>query len=597
MSSREAHLLEVLRAYFDLGNDKARTLLADLELRELRAGDWLFNQDDPGASLFLLARGRLQVWREGELGDASRLLGEVLPGESVGEVGLLTGEARSAGVRAIRDSLLLELDRAHFEHLAQSHPGIVLDIAAIVARRLHQNTIMRSNRQRAPEVIALRPLDDTDACDAAVRALVESLQPFGNTAVVSTEELAAHDDAQDVSEGLGQWISRLEAEHDRLVLVCAPDSSVWTEFAVRQADLELLITGSGEWAGLRDFERAAVEENDRSATRSTRRALILLHDPDAAIEDTRDWLEPRMLDFHLHWRKGNDEDAQRVARVLTGNAVGLVLGGGAARGFAHLGIYRAMVELGIPVDWIGGTSIGAIMGAAIALDVGPDEAEAMARVAFVDGKPFDDYTLPLISLLAGDRMVRLTKRHLGRDIEDLPIPLFCISTNISRAQVNIHEAGAIWRAVAASAALPGVLPPMVYEGELAVDGAILNNLPVDIMQAKPVGHIVAVELSVRESSLIDYDRLPSPWRVLLSRLLPFGRRLDAPGLATVVMKSTEVGTRQRVLELGARADLLMRPPVSEFSMLRVDQFEEIVEAGYANALGELSAWQQEALDA
>ena len=400
-----------------------------------------------------------------------------------------------------------------------------------------------------------------------------------------------------MSEGLGQWISRLEAEHDRLVLLCAPDSSVWTEFAVRQADLELLITGSGEWAGLRDFERAAVEENDHSATRSTRRALILLHDPGAAIEDTRDWLEPRTLDFHLHWRKGNDEDAQRVARVLTGNAVGLVLGGGAARGFAHLGIYRAMVELGIPVDWIGGTSIGAIMGAAIALDVGPDEAEAMARVAFVDGKPFDDYTLPLISLLAGDRMVRLTKRHLGRDIEDLPIPLFCISTNISRAQVNIHEAGAIWRAVAASAALPGVLPPMVHEGELAVDGAILNNLPVDIMQAKPVGHIVAVELSGRESSLIDYDRLPSPWRVLLSRLLPFGRRLDAPGLATVVMKSTEVGTRQRVLELGARADLLMRPPVSEFSMLRVDQFEEIVEAGYANALGELSAWQQEALDA
>lgn len=396
MSSREAHLLEVLRAYFDLGNDEARTLLADLELRELRAGDWLFNQDDPGASLFLLARGRLQVWREGELGDASRLLGEVLPGESVGEVGLLTGEARSAGVRAIRDSLLLELDRAHFEHLAQSHPGIVLDIAAIVARRLHQNTIMRSNRQRAPEVIALRPLDDTDACDAAVRALVESLQPFGNTAVVSTEELAAHDDAQDVSEGLGQWISRLEAEHDRLVLLCAPDSSVWTEFAVRQADLELLITGSGEWAGRRDFERAAVEENDHSATRSTRRALILLHDPGAAIEDTRDWLEPRTLDFHLHWRKGNDGDAQRVARVLTGNAVGLVLGGGAARGFAHLGIYRAMVELGIPVDWIGGTSIGAIMGAAIALDVGPEEAEAMARVAFVDGKPFDDYTFPLI---------------------------------------------------------------------------------------------------------------------------------------------------------------------------------------------------------
>ena len=234
------------------------------------------------------------------------------------------------------------------------------------------------------------------------------------------------------------------------------------------------------------------------------------------------WLEPRRLDFHLHVRADRPDDLQRVVRIISGRATGLVLGAGAARGFAHLGVYRAMVEAGIPVDWVGGSSIGAIMAAAVAHDWTPEHAIAVARQAFVEGKPFSDYTFPMVSLLSGSRMTKLLQQHLEGELEDLPIPFFCVSSNLSTGALSIHERGPIWKAARASASLPGVLPPVVHEGQLAVDGAVLNSLPVDIMQGKLVGQVIAVDLTTRKAYQIDYDEVPSVWAMLFAKLtVPF----------------------------------------------------------------------------
>ena len=230
------------------------------------------------------------------------------------------------------------------------------------------------------------------------------------------------------------------------------------------------------------------------------------------------------------------------------------------------------------------------MAAAMSYDWPAAQAISVAYEAFVKGKPFSDYTLPLVSLLRGRRMRRLLRQHLPGNIEDLPIPFFCVSSNLSTGASNVHQRGPLWLALSASAALPGVMPPAVHHGQLAIDGSVLNSLPVDVMQTMPVGRVIAVDLSTRKEYLLDYKHVPSAWALLRSRLFGGKRRIRVPSLATLMLKSTEIGTVARVRELGARADLLLTPSVYQFNILDVSCFHKVVEAGYAHAREAIPAW-------
>ena len=160
---------------------------------------------------------------------------------------------------------------------------------------------------------------------------------------------------------------------------------------------------------------------------------------------TARWLEQRDFDRHYHVRADEPGDLARLARVLTGNAVGLVLGGGGARGFAHIGVLRALRELGVPVDLVGGTSIGAIIGAQIATGLGASEIQEAGRE---QSTSLFDPTLPIVSLSSGRRLgARLLDTFGGLEIEDLPIPFFCVSTNLTEASEVIHRRGALTSAI------------------------------------------------------------------------------------------------------------------------------------------------------
>lgn len=188
-------------------------------------------------------------------------------------------------------------------------------------------------------------------------------------------------------------------------------------------------------------------------------------------------------------------------------------------------------------------------------------------------------------------MQRLSEQYFPANIEDLPIPFFGISSDLGMATVNVHERGPVWESTCASAALPGIMPPWVFEQNLTVDGCILNNLPVDVMQQKPVRWIVAVDLSSPAKHFrVDYSTVPSPWEVIRGRL-PLGRRrrrvLD---IASTMLKAMEMGSQSRVAELGARADLLLRPPVQQFNILEVDQYDRVVDAGYRYGKKQIGEW-------
>lgn len=251
---------------------------------------------------------------------------------------------------------------------------------------------------------------------------------------------------------------------------------------------------------------------------------------------------------------------------------------------------KALLELGITVDWVGGASIGSIFGAPVASDWSFDKAYRIARHGFVKVKPFSDYTLPLVALIRGRRMEREIQAHQDFQIEDLPIPFFCVSSVLDSGELHLHESGWLANALRASASLPGVLPPAVVDERLSVDGSVLNSMPVDIMLQKPVGKIIAVDLSSHKSYRIDYQTIPSPWVILAGRFLPFMRKYRVPSLATTMLKATEIGTQNQVRESGKQADLLLHPPVRQFGLTEVKAFEQIVETGYQYAIKELAKW-------
>jgi len=578
--------------------DSAAEVAAELEPVTCRGGDWLFRQGDPADGLYLLVRGRLQVWIDTPESDnsTSRLVAEVSPGETVGEIGMLAGGTRSAGIRAMRDSLLLRMDTAAFDRLALRRPELTRQLAGAIATRLRDRTAGGPPPRRGVRTVALLPLDDGPAARDLAERLSLALARHGPVRMLTARSpaeaglsLPSHR-GEPITPAVVDWFAAQE-DANRFVLYLADcGATPWSDAALRHADLVLLVGDASRTPQRRDWEATLL---DAPRGPVARQALVLRHaGSPLGLLGTGAWLQGRHLDFHLHLRDGAPGDFARLVRILDGSALGLVLGGGAARGFAHLGVYKALTEAGIAVDWVGGSSIGSVMAAAIALDLPPEEAIARARAAFVDGKPFGDMTLPVISLLRGQRMERLIGEYLGGMIEDLPIPFFCLTSSLGSGESRLHDRGSLPAALRASVSIPGVFPPAVVDGQLTIDGGILDNLPVDRMRGRPVGRVIAVDLSGRQTYQVDYAAVPSPWALLAGRYLPFRRRYRVPGFLTVMLKAAEIGTMRTAREAGLRADLLLRPDVNRFSLTDVKPFEAIVAAGYESARSALAALQK-----
>jgi predicted acylesterase/phospholipase RssA/CRP-like cAMP-binding protein len=589
-------ILKTLETYFKIELSATDPLLDDLEVRDLAGGDWLMHQGDPGDALYLLIRGRLQAWaQDAEGNDKGRFLNEIVPGDSVGELSLLTGEPRLAGIQAIRDSLLISLDRESFEKLAQDHPALVLRLAANVAALLQGSGFGAKSSARNLKTITILPLDTSARLENFGRELILELEKEGPTLSLAAGELGSRGapveslQAGDaVPESLKNWLQDQENEYRFVVFHCRAANTDWSRFALRQSDMVLLVGDTKLDPAPRKWE---LEMLETPGSTIARQMLVLLQpSSDQPIRETARWLADRHIDFHIHVREDRPGDLSRVKRIIAGTALGLVLAGGAARGFAHLGVYRAMRELGLPIDWVGGTSIGAIMAAAIASPLPADDTLELVRKSFVDGKPFSDYTIPMMSLVRGRRMERMLREHLDYRIEDLPIPFFCVSCNLDNGSTNLHEHGALSEAVRASAALPGIIPPAIVNRRLAIDGSVVNNLPVDVMRLKPVGRIVAVDLTPAERKEVDYAAVPSPWAVFRGRYLPFSRNYHLPSLSNIMLKATLLGTLERVREQGKMADIVLNPPVRHFGLTEVKSFEKIVQAGYQHAVTELGCW-------
>ncbi len=572
----------------------------ELEWQQLEHGEVLFHQGDPGDAMYFVVNGRLRVvvmLPEGR----ERLIGEIGPGEIVGEFALLAGEDHSATVYAIRETDVFILTQPIFNHLVDQYPQAMMRIARLIIQRQRQTLkITRAVSAKALTLALVPTSPATPMIDFAHR-FAESLAHFGGVLHLDSaciDDICGKDGAatmaldDPMSLILAGWMSEQETKFDYLLYVADPTWSAWTQRCVCQADRLLLVAQPVD-----DPEPGPVEIAIRALETSPRTELVLLHPAHAASPSrTSDWLTPRQVHTHHHVRIDKNGHFHRLARRVAGRTSGLVLSGGAARGFAHLGVFRALEELGIPVDRVGGTSMGALLGAGLAMGHGYEGMVELAK-DFANPKMLFDYTFPFTSIMASHKVTHVMQEVFGElNIEDLWRPFFCVSSNLSRAEPVVHESGSLWKCVRTSIAIPGVFTPMLHEGDVLVDGGVMNNFPVNIMRELcEGGTVIGVNVSPPQERFEDYQFGSgiSGWRVLWSRINPFTEPIRVPALASSVIRALEVDSVYMLKTIQGLADVLIQPDVAGFASLDFSAYEPISQIGYQAALEQLGPWHNE----
>jgi NTE family protein/lysophospholipid hydrolase len=598
-------LLTRLHRLFGALNDR---LLDDLELESewlhVHRGGVIMEPGDPSDGLWFVISGRIGTFRVTAAGQEVAE-SERTRGDTLGESGFLTGRSRSYRARALRDSVLVGYRNDAFERLIVRHPHVVRHITAGVALRVATAAAARAQRAantNSTLTIALVAAGERSPIGRFAQELIEPLGRFGGVlhldsarvdALLSEPGISQSPEGSDDENRLLAWLDACEARHRFLICETDPEPSAWSRRCIRRADRILLVAAAKELHEPSPQELELTRE--WAATTDQRTSLILTH-PDGSHppSGTRYWLDARPnVAAHYHVRWTEKGDFGRVARVLAGRSIGLVLGGGGARGFAHIGVLRALHEAGIPVDMIGGTSMGASVAGQYAMARTADEIATMSRKVFIDMKPHRGFTLPVLSLVNSHRMVLAGKACYGEtEIEDLWLPFFCVSSNLTTAEVMIHRRGVLWKAALASTSLPGIGTPVLHGNHLLVDGAVLNNLPTDVMRRMGAGVVMASAVSVEDTETFTCQRVPSVWEVLSASFVRRPRATRFPTIFEVVMRASLLHSRYRERLSVQEADVALRPSLEGFGLLEFERIDDIVAEGYAHAGKTIAAWRE-----
>jgi predicted acylesterase/phospholipase RssA/CRP-like cAMP-binding protein len=571
-------------------------LEARLEWQTLSSSEAICRQGDEGHSMYVIVSGR--VLFEVERPDGSVfVVGEAGAGEAVGEFSLLTDAPRSASVIAARQTSYVEIGRDLFSEMVAAHPSVLFALTRQMAERQQRaNTHGLASLAPSTLAFAIAPAEPALSVRPLAEALVAELSRLGTTRLIdralAEETLGARatetEDDDPLHMVVMQWLDEQEAGADYLVFLADAGWTPWTRRCLSRADRVLFIAQPDGSAALGETEARLADSASRCE-----RDLVLWHPPETAEPSgTARWLDARPGYRHFHVRRGDPAHIARLARHIAGTAVGLVLSGGGARGYAHLGVFRAMEELGLPIDYVGGSSFGALIGASRATDQSVDVLMEMCG-RFASNRLLFDRTLPVVALNASHNLTKFCQDLFGeRQIEDLWLPFFAMTVNLTRGEPLAIRRGALWRTIRSSIAVPGVFAPVVENGELMVDGGVLNNFPVDVMNTVSGSErIIGVLIGTgnKKPRTYDIDTGVSGWRALWRRFNPFVRSPRLPFLSRVIMETLFVGSAPLSERNANLADLVI-PLHIRASLLNFEPYRRIAEEGYEQSIEPLRTW-------
>jgi len=536
------------------------------------AGKILFEQGAPGDALYTLVSGVVGVSARDHNGRPTRIA-RLRPPEIFGEMALLSAAPRAATVIALRDAHLLQLTRDAFETVIAEHPHTLLYLARMLADRLRTLYEGYSVHHAPRNFTILAVTDGPDTEDLAHRLAIafDALLP-GETGCLT-----------DWPDGADEtWFQAYEGRHARTIFAAHQIDCPWCRQSQRRGDHILLLAEPGA-----PPRPGAADYLERVRSDWIRMDLVVRQDPGAKRPKP---LHPAVaalpVALRIQLRDGREADLQRLARLASGAARGLVLGGGGARGLAHLGVLRALDEASCAPDFVGGTSMGAIIAASLAMDWSLAEIQAQTEAFFATDNPLNDYTLPLHALTRGAKVdAGLAARYGGARIEDLWLPFFCISSNLTTGDTMVHRSGDLARALRASIAIPGLLPPVLSDEGVLVDGGMMNNLPADVAADWERGPVLAVDVG---SDRAFQDMPRRGWTGRLVRKL-IGSPLAMPGLAPLLLRAATVSSDAQTLMAATHATAVLKPQLSGIDLRAWSRFQESAELGYREARANLEA--------
>ena len=583
--SREDTLLwlQHLDVFSDVPEAELETLLDGMAWLELRSGEMLDQQGlEPGTDAdtdLVDAPGTDYVFivRYGSLGSA--ILGlhgtnvdmiPIGPGELLGEISVIAHMPRPTTVVALRHSGLLRVQGAAFRHFVEhSHRGS-MQVTRYLAQRLMQNLRPRPQAVRPSSIALVAVARDIDLI-AIGRALVAD----AGTHMMAAELLSNLDLGLTAAE-----VSASQMLNDLTIMVTCADDPQWNELCIANADRLLYIDAAGH----APLPEPALDRILGGRNRMQIDVATLCPDTPTPPPVRTRWMSRPDISMHVHIREGRAADLAFLGRIVGSRAIGLVLAGGGARGFAHLGVIRALREAGIPIDLFGGTSMGAIIAAGAALEWTDEELMERMRQVFVITNPVNDYTIPIISLTRGNKVATRLRHHFGElAIESTWRPFYAVSTNLSTCKPHIHDTGLVWRALRATSALPGILPPMIEKGEILVDGAIMNNFPVDIMRNLRRGPVIGVDMQpdARFASEVGEFEMMSTLRLIR------GRSQHPVNVFSVISRTATASSLTHGKYCRSLADVVIDPEVRHVGLLHWRSLIQTAEGAYQSTKAQI----------
>ncbi|MEO3386230.1 patatin-like phospholipase family protein [Mesorhizobium sp. CAU 1741] len=546
----------------DVAAEELEILLDDIALIPLRRGEALSSEAHAQGDIYILRTGLAVASFSTPEGHASEMA-PLEPGDLTGGFAILTGSSFPITVRALRDCTFYRIGETAFRTFLQtSHRGS-LGVMRHVGRWL-LNSIRPVARPREGRNVALVPV--ADGLDLV--AIGDTIARY-----IATQRLAVEFLPPASAPDNSEILLAIEAINDVVVMVTSPEDPAWQKRAIANADLVVLV----DQAGRTPLPLPDLDEICGDGPKPTL-DLLVIHPSEARYPaPSARWAGRTDFDERMNIRDGDASDLEFVARMLTGRAVGLVLAGGGARGYVHMGVIRALREAGMPIDMVAGTSMGAIIGATLAYGWSGDRTMAALRAMYARNSPVGDYTLPLVSLVRGNRV----SQRLRDSFEDLTIdemwrPFFCVSSNLSTGRPHIHRSGKTWEALRASSALPGILPPMMLEGQVLVDGAIMNNFPVDVMRQRGRGAVIGSHIKVDEAFLSTLANIEDLGILGLARQI----RAQPVNIFSIMSRTATVSSLKQSEYCCAVSDFLIEAPASDVGLLDWRSLDLLAERAY-----------------
>tara|TARA_R110002049_G_scaffold114262_1_gene265389 strand:+ start:606 stop:2402 length:1797 start_codon:yes stop_codon:yes gene_type:complete len=547
----------------------------------LPAGGALFKAGEPADCIYFVLSGSLGAFRDGPEG-ASDFIGHIRAGEPVGEMALFLGgidmdgngqmddAPHTGSVYAIRDSEVIAITRKGWERMVKAEPELLEAMIRVILRRVGRAG-QRSTRA-APKVFTLVATSPTIDLMLRARALADSLSKLGSSCIIISDK--------EGDEKPATFFDDLEMHHDVVILISTIGDNSWFRLSIRQADRI--------WVMARADARPSIplmpDDNSPALALKLVDVVLLHHGNERRAARPLEWQEASGGSRVFHWTGVQGTSCGRLARVMAGRSVGVVMSGGGARAYSHIGMVRAIREQGIPIDFIGGSSMGAVIAACVAMGWDNDEIDRRIRKAFVETNPLGDYNLPVVGMVKGLRVNARLKEHFGEaEICDLDIPFFATSTNLNSGTLRLHRSGLLREALRATISLPGILPPVVDGHDVLVDGAVLNNFPVDVMREMHRGYVVGCDVTQQAEGLNveEFVNPPNFFRWVLVNGLS-----AAPPIAGLLMRAATIRADRTFGR--DMTDVLILPDLIDTELRDWEAYDATVEAGYEAAMTALA---------